>query len=127
MAAAEARTTRLSSSFISATVCLTVDSNVASSMTSIPWLAWPRTTRPMRPKMSLRNGIISPFIIAGCLAFLLEVAEQAARAQHVHQEKMHAGEDVVLIFRSHIEQLAEVVQGNGRRALSRIVQLEIGR
>ena len=64
-------------------------------------------------------------MIAGCLAFVLEVAEEAARAQHVHQQEMYAGEDVVLILGPHIKQLAEIVQGDGRPALSRIVQLEI--
>src|SRR5450759_5770518 len=106
---AEARTTLFNSVFMSATVWRTVASNVASSIASTPAFAWPRATRPMRPKISERNAIIvsprSPLDPLG-----RQAGQYAPRRHHIHQQKMHAGQDIVLILRTHVLQLAEVVQ-----------------
>ena len=48
-------------------------------------------------------------------------AYQIAGRNHVYQQEMHAGQDIVLIFRPQVEQLAEVVQrdGDGPRRVRR--------
>src|ERR1039457_6730017 len=116
---AEARTTLFNSVFMSATVCRTVASNVASSIASTPALACPRATRPTRPKISDRNAIIvsprSPLKSLG-----RQAAQQMPRRHHIHQQEMHAGQDIVLILRTHVLQLAEVVQGDGDRKSTRL-------
>src|ERR1051326_5960967 len=120
MATAEARTTLLSSVFMSATVCRTVDSNVASSMTSTPAFAWPRATWPSRLKISVIKAIVvSLTLLSGS-----QLSEHAPRHQHVHQQEVDAGQNVVLILRVHILQNAEVVQGNGDLAAG-FVELEV--
>src|SRR4051794_18435692 len=128
-----ARTTLLSSVFISATVCRTVASNVASSITSTPAFACPRATRPSRPKKSPKNAIaVSPRFLSRpglfdqpyALRLCGQVAQQAARAHYVHQQEMHAAQNVVLVVRSHALDLAKVVQGYRYVAAAGIVQLE---
>src|SRR5215467_10575566 len=112
MAAALARTTLFSSVFMSATVWRTVASKVASSRASTPAFAWPRATRPTRPKISDKNGMLfSP------LRF--EMADEPAGAHHVHQQEVHTGEDIVLVIRPHLLEFAEVVQGHGDFARTR--------
>src|SRR5581483_5049607 len=118
MAEAEARTTLFSSFFMSATVCRTVDSNVASSITSTPELAWPRAMRPIRLKKSAKNPIL-------CSPLRPQFAEQAPRAQHIRQQAMHAGKDIVLVFRSHFLQFTEIVQRHGDFAAARFIQLKM--
>src|SRR5450432_3775612 len=112
MAMAEARTTLLSSVFMSATVWRTVASKVASSRVSTPAFAWPRATRPTRPKISERNAInvfsSSPLRYAASLC--RQAAQQAAGRQYIQQQKMHARQDIVFVVRPHILQFAEVVQ-----------------
>src|SRR5436189_6442112 len=114
MAMALARTTLLSSVFMSATVWRTVASKVASSITSTPALACPRTTRPMRPKMSPKNAIVFfssfPFLDE---ALRCEAAEQTARAHHVDQQEVHTAQDIVLVIGAHIQNLGEVVERDG--------------
>src|SRR5215471_20032501 len=129
MAAALARTTLLSSVFISATVCRTVASNVASSSASTPALACPRATRPTRPKKSDRNGIVyySSCRQVACATLRCEPADQAARAHHVHQQEMHAREDIVIVLRPHVLQLAEIVEGDGDLAAPHFVKLKCRR
>src|SRR5215469_9198240 len=119
MATAEARTTLFSSVFMSSTVCLTVASKVASSMTSMPLLAWPRATRPARLKRSERNAIFAPLL---SLHLTLKAAQNAASRHHVHQQEMHAGENVVFVVRAQILQFAEIVEGDGDLASRRFIE-----
>src|SRR5215472_7474907 len=128
MATAEARTTLFNSVFMSATVCRTVDSKVASSITSTPAFACPRATRPSRPKISAKNAIeFSPRLFF-CFAELCRQAPyQAARAHHVDQQKVDAAQDVVLIVLAHLLELAEIVERDRGLAAARIVKLEVGR
>src|SRR5215469_13609767 len=118
MAEAEATTTLFNSVFMSSTVCLTVASNVASSMTSIPLFACPRATRPARPNQSDRNAISVP-----PLAF--QSLEHASGRHHVYKQKMHAGEDIVLVIDSQVLQLAEIVQRHRGLSAAGIVQLKV--
>src|ERR1039458_3841735 len=118
-----ARTTLFNSVFISATVCRTVASKFASSNASTPAFAWPRATRPTREKMSERNAI-SSLLVSPCL--FSQAAQYLPRRHYIHQQKMHAGYHIVLVLRTHILYLAEVVQGHRYIAAPRIVKLEAG-
>src|SRR5215471_2043474 len=130
-----ARTTLLSSVFMSATVCRTVASKVASSIASTPALACPRATRPRRPKKSPKNAIrLSPRLSQPApsrsrLCFLddlrCQAAQQTAGAHHVDQQEVHAAQNIVVIFRTHILKLAEVVQRNRHFSVSGFVELEV--
>ena len=59
------------------------------------------------------------------LSLLEIVTDQFFRVHYVRQQKTDAGEDVVLIVRPQILQLAEVVQGDGDVAVAGIVKLEM--
>src|ERR1700678_2066356 len=115
---AEARTTLFNSVFMSATVWLTVASKVASSMVSIPLLACPRATRPARPNKSDKNAI-------SFLRLRFQSGEHMARRHHIDQQEMHAREDVVLVVRAHILQLAKIAEGNRHFAVGGIVEREV--
>src|SRR5574340_1174008 len=118
MATAEARITLFSSVFMSATVCFTVDSKVASSMALTRSFACPRTTRPMRLKKSERNPIVYPPLPR-------ETPDQIAGVNHVDQKEMHAREHIVLVVRPHVLQLAKIVKRHGHVAVADIVKLEV--
>src|SRR3954453_2496481 len=118
MAEADACTTLFNSVFMSATVCLTVVSKVASSSASTPEFAWPRATRPMRPKNWDKNAIsYSPL--------RTKVSDELMRAHHVDQQELNAREDVVLIVGAHVLELAEIVQSDRDFAVSDVVKLEM--
>src|SRR5215469_674335 len=118
MATAEARTTLFNSVFMSATVCRTVDSKVASSMTSTPAFACPRATRPSRLKISDRNAIVlSPL--------RSQIPQHATRHEHVHQQEVDAGKDVVFILRPHVLQHAKVIQRDGYFAAAGFIKLKV--
>src|SRR5471030_2834272 len=117
---AEARTTLLSSVFISATVCRTVASKVASSTASTPWLACPRATRPSRLNISFRNAMD----FSSLLRF--QVAQQMPRRHYIHQQEMHARQDIVFIVWPQVLQLAKVVQRDRNFAVRHFVKLKIG-
>src|SRR5450432_235860 len=119
---AEARTTLLSSVFMSATVWRTVASKVASSRVSTPAFAWPRATRPTRPKISERNGIKSSPLL---LKLRCQAAQQTAGRQYIHQQEMHAGQDIVFVIRPHVLQFAEIVQRDGDLAIAGRVELKM--
>src|SRR5947209_3115368 len=111
---ADERTTLLSSVFMSATVCRTVDSKLASSIAPMPSFALPRATRPARLKMSEKNAM------SGKLR-----SNQVFCMHNIGQQKIDAREDVVLVVRPHVLQLAEIIQrnrGSGRAAK----QLKVG-
>src|SRR3974377_1706198 len=98
MATAEAWTTLFNSVFMSATVCLTVASKVASSSTSTPALACPRETRPTRLKMSDKNAIrFSP-------PLRTQLAQHTAGGHHVHEQEVDRGQDVVVVLRPEVQQ-----------------------
>src|SRR5215831_12515186 len=120
MATADAWTTRFSSVFMSATVCLTVFSKVASSSASTPAFACPRATRPTRPKISDKNAI-------SCSPLRLQMPDNAPGGHHVDQQEIDAGQNIVFVVRPHRLDLAEIVQDDGRFAAARVIQLESGR
>src|SRR5215469_12295268 len=104
---------------MSATVCLTVASKVASSRTSTPAFACPRATRPTRLKISDRNAIkFSP-------PLRTQMPQNTAGSHHIDQQKVNTGQDIVLVFRSQVQELAEVVEGD-RDLTAGVVELEVG-
>src|SRR3954454_7699308 len=114
MAEAEACTTLFNSDFMSATVCFTVDSNVASSRASTPEFACPRATRPTRPKNWEKNAIsYSPL--------RTKMSDEPVGAHQIHHQELHARQDIVFVVIAHVLQFAEVVQGDGDFAVLELV------